>query len=240
MEKLEIVVAATEHIGWRHVVNLDALSCYLLRRFNALGDLTDLDSAVMYGEMCLTAAAAAPESDGIHRNVIPALQFHLCGTYFERTKYNTELTDLDKALKLATMASEGIEEGHPLYISRLTHIGGLYVQRFARSSVKKDIDTGIAIGQQALQAALRIDGCDTNQLAMVNGNISELYRSRYLVFKSDEDMTDGIRHGEEALRLTPRDYPGYAGRLILVGNWLHERYLQSTGKVEDIDRGLNT
>lgn len=242
LEKLEIVVAATEHIGWRHVVNLDALSCYLLRRFNALGDLADLDNAVMYGEMCLTAAAAAPESDGIHRNVIPVLQFHLCSTYFERTKYNTELTDLDKALKLATAASRGIDEGHPLYISRLTHIGGLYLQRFARSCVRKDIDTAIAIGQQALQAALRIDGdgCDTNQLAMVKGNISELYRSRYLVFKSDEeDMTDGIHHGEEALRLTPSDHPSYAGRLILVGNWLHERYLQNTGNnIEDIDRAI--
>jgi hypothetical protein len=237
-EKLEIVVAVTKPVGWRYFDRLQRSSRCLYIRHRALGEPADLDSAVAYGEMCLAAAEALPGDDGSHHH-IRASHFFLIIAYTARFNQTDQVSDLDKARKLATVASEGIEEGDPLYASSLANLALNYGKMFERSSVKMHIDSAIEIGQRALEMAFKCK-LDREHQATHMERLSRFYLLRYLrkPIASDEDLVDGIRHSEEALKRTPMDHPGYADRLMLLGRWAHWKHMRKHGSLEDMDRGI--
>ncbi|KAJ6461801.1 CHAT domain-containing protein [Mycena sanguinolenta] len=194
-------------------VYLADLGTALLRRFERLGDLDNLNQSVLRLE---AAVALTPES---HPDK-PSQLSNLGNSLLCRFERLSDLDDLTQSVFRLEAAAALTPDGHPDKASWVNNLGTALLRRFERLGDLDDLNQS----ELRLEAAVALtpDGHPDKPSLLSNLGNSLL---RHFERLSDlDDLTQSVLRLEAAVALTPDSHPDKASRLNNLGNSLLSRF----------------
>jgi tetratricopeptide (TPR) repeat protein len=198
------------------------LAMCLSRRFDRLGNLTDINEAVARFQ---DAVSLDPKKPILLTNFGTCLR-----TRFE---WSGNITDIDDAISKQQEASDTIPNDDPDKPFCLNNLGLSLLARFEWLGNVADLDN--CIEQQRVAVSLTSDSHPEKPGRLSSLGIS--LRARFERLDNIEDINDAVTSLGEAVDLTPSNHPEKPIHLNNLGNSFMTRF-QRFGKVADIDNGI--
>jgi tetratricopeptide (TPR) repeat protein len=204
---------------------LNNCGLFLLRRFEQLGNLADLDGAVssLQGAIDLT-----PEGH-------PACLDNLGISLLTRFKLFGTMADLDSAISSQQRAVDLAPEGHPNRTRCLDNLGNSLRVRFERLGAMTDLDSAISSQHEAV--GLTPKG-DPNQTTFLN-NLGISLLTRFERLGTMVDLDDAISSQRKAVDLTPEGHPDRNCCLHNLASSLRMRF-ERLGTKADLDSAISS
>lgn len=193
-------------------------------RFDAFGDIQDLDQAVNQGD---EAVRATPASNGDRPDALSKSGM----AYLTRYQRFGEITDLETAIRLSTEAAQHAA-GHPRGADFLSNAALAFREQFERSGAKSDLDRFVTYAEAARAATRDDDPGFARSLA----NLGAAYQIRFTRLGDPADLSQAIRHWQHAERVSASrlDHP-----VMLSGLGLAFRMqFELTGADADLDKAI--
>ncbi|TFK35094.1 CHAT domain-containing protein [Crucibulum laeve] len=191
-------------------------------RYDAFGDLQDLDKAISAHER---AVNLIPQAD-------PRLSRYLDrlgASYDSRFRHKEDLPDADEAISLFQRAAH-LASDNPAILS---NFATTLHQRFKRTRDLDDLNEAIRIQKNVL---ILVHQDDNDRSRMIK-NLGTSLESRYGRCGDINDLTEAIENYREALRLIPEGHPAFIGCLNSLGCALQNKF-QATNDLVDIDEAI--
>jgi tetratricopeptide (TPR) repeat protein len=195
-------------------------------RYEALGDPTDLEVALVHGE---DALAASEPGSSVNTMVLAKLsadrriRFGLFG----------DRNDLDWALTAARQAVERTSSGHPFGGSRLSNLATCLRTMFEATGDAQVLDDAIQLGREA--AAIEIGGHATISSAATD--VGSALLTRFELRGAAGDLNEAVRQSRRAVAVTPATSPYRASRLSNHSIVLRAR-VTTSGHHEDAEEAV--
>ncbi|KAJ7867030.1 CHAT domain-containing protein [Mycena leptocephala] len=207
--------------GW-----LNNLGNSLSRRFERLGDLSDINKSVLMKE---DAVQLTPDGHPDKPSRLNNLGNSLLGR-FERLG---DLSDINKSVLMFEDAVQLTPDGHPAKPGWLNNLGNSLFRRFERLGDLSDINKSVLMFEDAVQ--LTPDGHPDKPSRLNNLGNSLLGRFERLGDLSD--INKSVLMFEDAVQLTPDGHPDKPGWLNNLGNSLSRRF-ERLGDLSDINKSV--
>ncbi|RPA91352.1 hypothetical protein L873DRAFT_1848275, partial [Choiromyces venosus 120613-1] len=173
----------------------------LFRRYERLGNVADLNEAIIEMEKALEAChPGTPDRAGILNiwSVMLVKRFERLG----------DINDLEKAARISEEIVRKSIAGGQIHIDALCNLGTMLLERFERIGNFEDLQKAIKHTEAALAATPR----DHPDHAGRYSNLAVMFSARFERIGDLDDLQKAIKHSEAALAATPRDHPDRAGR----------------------------
>jgi len=193
----------------------------LVQRYNAHGELSDLDAAIESLERCV-------ESMTIDHPRFAFAMSALGETLVKRYARTRTIADLERGIDLMEQAITVSEE--PAILINLTL--GLMARYHLRSNLD-DLDRIIALCERAIETS------DGKPDSAVLNNLGLAYRQRYLHTGDAADLDRALAAWEKGLELTDDDPRGLTHLLINISAGSVDRFHRD-GALSDLDAGIRT
>ncbi|KIJ26628.1 hypothetical protein M422DRAFT_191958, partial [Sphaerobolus stellatus SS14] len=205
---------------------LNNLGNSLLRQFERLGDITDLNQSVLKLQEAVQLAPDGHPSKSSWLN-------NLGNSLLRRFERLGDTTDITQSVLMFQEAVQLTSDGHPEKPSRLNNLGHSLLTRFKRLGDITDINQSVLKFQEAVQ--LTPDG-HPSKPSLLNNLGNSLLRQ----FEQLGDMTDlnqSVLKKQEAVQLTPDGHPSKPSLLNNLGNSLLTRFEQ-LGDITDLNQSV--
>ncbi|KAG9092338.1 hypothetical protein FRC07_011688, partial [Ceratobasidium sp. 392] len=196
------------------------------RRFERLGELTDINNAIA----CKAQAVDLTPDGQPHK---PACLSNLGISWQRRFERLGELTDINNAIACTTQAVDLTPDGHPDKPGHLSNLGISWQRRFERLDDLTDVDNAIACQTQAVD--LTPDDHPHKPSCLNNLGIS--WQSRFERLGDLTDINNAVACQTQAVDLTPDGHPDRPGRLNNLGNSWQCRF-ERLGDLTDINNAI--
>ncbi|KAJ7841272.1 CHAT domain-containing protein [Mycena leptocephala] len=205
---------------------LAGLGMALMRRFQRLGDLDDL-------ERCISATEEALlHTPYDHPNKAERLE-DVGISLLSHFKHLGDLQSLNRSVSTLEEALRLTPHSHINRASRLVHLAHAFRARFYCLGDLADVDRSILLGNEGIHI---IPDGDTDQpSAFMNLGLSFLARFQRLGHQNDLDRS--ISMSENAVCLTADDHPDRPGRLQILGHSLRLLF-ERLGDIADLQRSV--
>ncbi|MCJ1334091.1 hypothetical protein MMC10_010798 [Thelotrema lepadinum] len=212
--------------GW-----LDSLGVLLERRYERLGKLDDLNSAISKGEEVVQMTPKGHQTRVGRLNNL-AYRLHL---RYQRTE---QMTDLERAISVIQKAIHESYEGHPHRPACLGNLGLMLRSRCERTEDLSDLDGAVTATREAL--ALTPEDHPDRPMYLNNLGIA-LGRQWEATGEADMASLDAaISTFEQALDLTPLDHADRVARSGNLANFLEIRYLRFPARnMSDLENAID-
>ncbi|TDL22044.1 hypothetical protein BD410DRAFT_803857 [Rickenella mellea] len=205
---------------------LGNLGVLFLHRFNLLGDIADINQAILYTER---AVQLTPEGD-----LDMPSRLHVLGTsFFERFKRHGVVADIEQAVLTQERAVQLTPDGHRDKPECFTNLGNSFATRFERLGDMADIERAILNHESAVQLAP--DGHPEKPLYLSNLGCAFLMRFQRL--GEVVDIEHSIFNLKHAVRLAPDGHREKALYLSNLGKSFDKRFGR-LGKIADIEQAI--
>ncbi|PSR78761.1 hypothetical protein PHLCEN_2v7296 [Hermanssonia centrifuga] len=217
----------------------------LMRRFQALGEIADIDDSIKYLDELVAIPSSSRFGDGFIDDGMPlqlttAQSLCLLGDAlmlrFERSK-NVE--DVDAAIEkyriALTLISSYDPARHPMCLMPL---GRALQLRFKEHQRKEDIDEAIQCQREAVSLSHIQPDEDESQIAKILAELAALLVDRYNAFHLIVDLEEAIENFQAALAPLPDNSEKQPGFLRNVAASLYLGF-KATGQVEDLNRAID-
>ncbi|KAG8706244.1 hypothetical protein FRC09_002507 [Ceratobasidium sp. 395] len=194
---------------------IDNQSSSLFTRFERLGNLADLNTAIE-GRMALLDSL--PEEDQNKPRFLNLLAY----SFLARFQRQGRPADLDAAIEHYLKAKQLAPDTNPNKLMTLDGLGGAFYIRFARQGQSADLDTAIEYSTKVT----RLTPPNHPQKPMFTSNLGNWLVTRFRHLGNPADLDLAIRHQEEAVRLAPDGHPYRHALLGSLGNSLRVRFQQ--------------
>ncbi|KAJ7466076.1 CHAT domain-containing protein [Mycena latifolia] len=199
----------------------------LLRRFECLGDLTDINQAVSRHE-----AAVELTPDG-HQEM-PSRLNNLAHSLLSRFERLGALTDINQGVSKFEAAVELTPEGHRDMPTRLNNLGNSLFRRFERLGDLSDINRAVS----KLEAAVELAPNGYSTLPVYLDNLGNSLFRRFTRLGALTDINQAVSKYEAAVKLTPEHHKSMAPRLNNLGSSLLRRF-EHLGDLIDINQAVS-
>ena len=212
--------------GW-----LDSLGVLLEKRYERLGKLEDLKSAISKGEEVVQMTPEGHQTRVARLNNL-AYRLHLS---YQRTE---QMIDLERAISMIHMAIDESYEGHPHRSACLGNLGNMLRSRCERTEDLSDLDGAVTATREAL-ASIPEDHSDRptwlNNLGIALG--------RHWEATGEADIAGldaAISAFQEALDLTPLDHADRVARSGNLANLLEINYMRFPARnMSDLEKAID-
>ncbi|KAJ7136960.1 CHAT domain-containing protein [Mycena epipterygia] len=226
MLRFEAAVALTPDGHPDKPSQLNNLGNLLNSRFQRLGDLTDLQSAVLRFE---TAVALTPDG---HPDK-PSRLNNLGNSLLARFERLGDLDDLNQSIVRFEAAVTLTPDGHPNKPSWLNNLGNSLLRRFERLGDLNDLNQSVLSLEDAV--TLTPDGHPDTPSQL--NNLGNSLNSRFQRLGDLTDLQLAVLRFEDAVALTPDGHPDKPSRLNNLGNLLNSRF-QQLGDLTDLQSAV--
>ncbi|KIJ23996.1 hypothetical protein M422DRAFT_275317 [Sphaerobolus stellatus SS14] len=185
--------------------SLNNLGTSLLSRFEHLGEIKDLDKAIIAHQKAITLT---PDGNTHKPNMLNSLGNAL----HSRFKQGENLTDIDKAIIAGQDAVNLTTDGQVAKSIYLNDLGRFFASRFERLGRITDIEKAIVAGKEAIN--LIPDG-HTSQASLLT-NLARSYSYRFFQLGDLVDIDKAISLNQKVVNLTPNEHttkPKYLNNL---------------------------
>ncbi|KAJ7851773.1 CHAT domain-containing protein [Mycena leptocephala] len=207
---------------------LKNLGISLFRRFEQLGDLSDIKKYVLMFE---DAVQFTPDGH-------PDKPFRLNGlgsSLLRRFERLGDLSDINKSVLMFEDAVQLTPDGHPDMPSMLKNLGNSLFRRFEQLGDLSDINKSVLMFEDADAVQLTPDGHPDKPSRLNNLGNSLFHRFERLGDLSD--INNSVLVNEDAVQLTPDGHPNKPRQLNSLGNSLLGRF-QQLGDLSDINKSV--
>ncbi|WP_051385723.1 CHAT domain-containing protein [Actinokineospora inagensis] len=163
----------------------------LRMRFESTNDMADLDLSVA---LAREAVATAPSGHPI----VGALRRVLATCLIRRVEHLDRADDLTEAIELCQVIRPALGPGGPVRAMWSVNESALLNRRARRGGGQTDLDSAVAIAQEALAMSERLDGIRPIALT----NLSSALALRYCQHGRREDLAGAIEHIRAAIAAT--------------------------------------
>ncbi|KAJ7120017.1 CHAT domain-containing protein [Mycena epipterygia] len=206
---------------------LSNLGNSLLRRFERLGDLDDLNKSVSVRE---DAVRLTPDG---HPDK-PSLLSNLGYSLLTRFEWLGDLDDLNKYVLREKDAVYLTPDGHPDKPSLLSNLGNSLLMRFEWHGDLDDLNKSVSMTEDAV--CLTPDGHSDKPSMLHNLGSSLFHRFEWL--GDADDLNKSISMREEAICLSPDDHPKKPSMLSSLGNSLLMRF-ERLDVLDDLNKAVS-
>ncbi|KAJ7856782.1 CHAT domain-containing protein [Mycena leptocephala] len=205
---------------------LNNLGNSLSRRFERLGDLSDINKSVLMSE---DAVQLTPDGHPDKASLLNNLGTSLLG----RFEWLGDLSDINKSVLMSEDAVQLTPDGHPDKPSRLSNLGNSLFHRFERLGDLSDINKSVLMFEDAVQ--LTPDGHPDKPSLLTN--LGSSLSCRFERLGDLSDINKSVLMQEDAVQLTPDGHPDKPSRLNNLGNSLFRRF-ERLGDLSDINKSV--
>ncbi|KAJ7921718.1 CHAT domain-containing protein [Mycena leptocephala] len=205
---------------------LNNLGNSLLRRFERLGDLDDLNQSVFRFQ---AAVALTPDSHPTK----PSWLNNLGSSLLSRFERLGDLEDLNQSVLRSEAAVALTPDGHPDKPSQLNSLGNSLLRRSEHLDDLTDLNQSVLRFEAAF--ALTPDGHPEKPFWLNNLGISLL--SRFHRLGDLDDLNKSVLRFEAAVALTPDSHPDKLSRLNNLGTSLLRRF-ERLGDLNDLNQSV--
>jgi tetratricopeptide (TPR) repeat protein len=205
---------------------LGTLATALLARFNLLGELDDLDTAITLGEEAVRLQPAGSPKR-------PARLGSLANAYATRYRWRGSVEALVSARAAYGEALELTPRDSPDFPLYMNNWAGVIADQFGLTDDMKDLDA--AAEAYAVAASVTERGSPFRPPRL--SNLGVVLRQRYGRTRDRGDLEQAIMAHDEAIELTPPSWPERPMFLAGLGKALWARYAE-TGDGRDLERGV--
>ena len=198
-----------------HVLN--GLCVALRYRFDVIGALSDVTSAITYGEQAAELAA----TDFSKRAALAVCLLNLGTAYRDRYDLTGDATDLDLAIDRLRISIEVSPTGDTGLALRLSNLGYALTSRHERSNAIRDLDEAIEVTQRAMDLAPP----GSPDRARYAGNLcSDLVMRSRTDHDDGSDLQRACEAGRASVESTPPGHPLRGLHLTNLSNALRQEY----------------
>ncbi|KDQ49312.1 hypothetical protein JAAARDRAFT_200953 [Jaapia argillacea MUCL 33604] len=205
---------------------LSSLGGSLHRRFECLGNITDINNSIRVGE---DAVRLTPDS---HPRKPHCLD-NLSGSLLLRFQHFGKFTDINNSIRMQEDAVRLIPDGHPDKPDHLDNLGGSLLHRFEWLGNITDMDNSIRMLEDAVQ--LTPDGHPKKPIYLSNLGCSLLHR--FIHLGNIPNIDNSIRMQEDAVQLIPDGHIEKPCSLDNLGASLRHRF-ERLGSITDLDNSI--
>jgi CHAT domain-containing protein/tetratricopeptide (TPR) repeat protein len=198
----------------------------LMHRYNARGDVDDLNRALFWLEEAVKATPVTSPD-------LPDFLNNLGYGLLARFKRMGQDVDLEKAIRLLRQAVQATPPESPGVPGYLNNLGNALRVSYARTGLEADLEEAIAIYQQAVQATPP----DSLDLSSHLNNLGTAWNDRYDQTGRQADLEEAIRLYRESLQAPRSKSSDLAIYLSNLGTGLQEQYAW-TGQVKDLEEAI--
>ncbi|RPA89920.1 HCP-like protein [Choiromyces venosus 120613-1] len=221
------VASSLYGVSWRvRIVEIDPGGADLLRRYERLGNVADLNETIIEIEKALEAYHPGTPGRVDMLNiwsVMLAKRFGRLG----------DINDLEKAARISEEVVRKPTAGRQTHIDSLGNLGNILWQRFERIGNLEDLQKAIRHGEAVLAATPR----DHPDRAAMYSNLGVMFSARFKRVGDLDDLQKAIKHTEAALAATPGNHPDRAGRYSNLGNRFSARF-ERIGDLDDLQKAI--
>ncbi|MGW6708160.1 CHAT domain-containing protein [Streptomyces sp. NPDC054956] len=210
----------------QHAESLSNLAVILKSRFDAGGDLTDLDEAVD------AARAAVASTASEHRNRLVMLS-NLSAVLLERFALTGVAENLDDAIEMSRLALRAATGSPADRAGGLNNLGTALKTRFTEKGSLSDLDAAIDAFQHASDLCV-----EAHDKAGILHNLGSAWSSRYDTTGGPADLENAIESCRAAVEVASEEHAGRSMFLSGLGNALLTRF-DSTGETGYLDRSID-
>ncbi|KIJ33665.1 hypothetical protein M422DRAFT_182919, partial [Sphaerobolus stellatus SS14] len=204
----------------------------LQNRYKAMGDLGDLDTAVINQQK---AIQLTPETNS-------AMAVHLADLAYaleQRFQRFREILDINNALHAQQNATELTPENHSARAELISNLGILQCIRFDHHGNHKDIESAIINQEFAIQLFPESDASRAGYLSCIgNSFITLSFHARYSYENKLVDIDKAIGLLQEAIGLLPKKHADHSIYLNALGLSFGSCFKQ-TGVASDFNNAVN-
>lgn len=222
---LERIAAAIPPGESEHAETLTNLSVILKFRFDATGELADLDAAVDAAQEAVTNAAQ-------HRNRLVMLS-NLSGVLRERFAHTGMAADLNAAIEAGRLALREVAGSPAERAGGLTSLGTALMTRFTETGNLPDLDEAI----EALQEASALEVEDHDKAGILH-NLGLAWQDRYDGTGVLADLENAIESCRAAVEIASEEHPGRSMFLSGLAGTSLTRF-ERTGETSCLDLSVN-
>lgn len=214
------------HDKWEIADYLSDMGISLSRRFECLGNVSDIDEAVLTFRNAVQLTS--------YDNPNKALSFDNLGrALMYRFNHLGNVSDINESVQLFSDAVRLTPVDDPEQFFSLNHLGRALMYRFTRLGNLNDINESIVMLQEAVRLIPDWHPERAAQLDDLGGALG--YRFKYLGNLSD--LEKSIQLQQDAVKLTPDGHPDRAQTLNNFSSSL-ARHFWHVGNVNDIDNSI--
>ncbi|KAJ7828707.1 CHAT domain-containing protein [Mycena leptocephala] len=203
---------------------LNNLGSSLSRRFERLGDLSDINKSVlMFEDVVQLTPDGHPDK--------PYRLANLGSSLSRRFERLGDLSDINKSILMFEDAVELTPDGHPDKPGLLNNLGSLLSCRFVRLGDLSDIKNSVLMFENVVQ--LTPDSHPDKPSRLANLGVSLSHRFERL--GDLNDINKSVLMIEDAVQLTPDGHPDKPSRLANLGSSLSHRF-ERLGDLSDINK----
>ncbi|QRV80931.1 CHAT domain protein [Ceratobasidium sp. AG-Ba] len=191
---------------------------YLLR-FSQLGELEDIETAIIYHRQALLSAPHDYDLVGLLNN--------LSGSHLSRFERSWDVKDVEAAFECQSRVLALLAEDDPTRPSVLNNIGRVLESRYQHLGHVDDLNNSI----QYLTEAVALTPDDDPHRAGRLNNLGHLQLVRFELLDEADDLSMAIGHQTLSVSLTPTDHVEKPRRLGDLADAYHARFIRS----RDID-----
>ncbi|QRW13800.1 CHAT domain protein [Ceratobasidium sp. AG-Ba] len=199
-----------------------------LRRFELLGDISDIDTSIAY---LLEGESSRPAGDIINRPfLLDGLGFALA-TRYDRLN---DLADLDQAINYCRDADSLLHYGSFTKIGCLDHLGSAYRRKFNRLGYLPDLEAAIAHHTNALSLMPR----ENVMRPVCLGNVADAHFLKSMRLDDVQSLKTALEYQRQAVSALP---DGSVFRMIALNSLgiMHERLFASSKQLSDIEASIS-
>ncbi|KAJ7081744.1 hypothetical protein C8R44DRAFT_894969 [Mycena epipterygia] len=196
-------------------------------RYQRLGDMSDLETAVMKFQEIVDVTL-----DGQHPDRAEYL-YNLAVSFTNRYRRLGDLDDLEAALQRDQEALDLTPDGHPDRAHQLQSLGVSFEDRYQRLGDLDDLEAALQRKQEALD--LTPDGHPDRARRLQSLAVS--FTNRYQRLGDLADLEAALQRYQEALDLTPDGHPDRAHQLQSLAASFTDRY-RRLGALDDLEAAL--
>jgi tetratricopeptide (TPR) repeat protein len=220
--KYEAIIERIPPNGPMAAATLSNLGLSLIRRFEQLGGMADMNKGIGQLEMAVRVTLDIdPDKPSRLNDLGTALK-----TRFSRLE---NVDDINRAIAQHRAAVHLTRDDHPEKPSRLSSLGNSLLARFERLGNMDDLDSAIA--QQQAAVLLTPDSHPDKPMCLNNLGIS--LESRFERLGNIDDVDGAITQQQAAVNLTPDGDPDKPIYLSNLGTSLRARF-ERLGNIDDI------
>ncbi len=184
------------------------LAQLLATRYDALGEIADLDAAIDVLAPNLDASPILGDGD--------ARSSQLGSMLRRRWHVSGRLDDLDAGIELLDRALDAASARDPNMPARLTNLGNALLDHYAATGIVDDLVRAAEVQELAVERS----GPQDYQLASRHNNAGNSSQSLYELTAERRHLDRALDHYERAIELTASDAPELASRQYNLGSAL--------------------